>query len=266
MLPACRSLDCVTVFAATVADGAAVRRLAEGFDPVDAYSRAQPQATFAAGPLRIGVLQPEDREFCGNAMVAQLYDQAILQVERLGHRTVEFDYAPFRKTAALLYDGPWVAERLAAFEGLGVGLDDVDPAVAGIIEQGRKYSAVDAMRGHYRLAGLARAAAATWAVVDALLLPTTPTTFTVEAMQDDPVRLNSQLGHYTNFFNLMGLAGIAVPAGFGADGLPGGVTLAAPAFHDDALVPLAAAMHHAAACGSGVDLCAKVPGPEPVPA
>jgi len=266
MLPACRSLDCITIFAISVADGAKIRRVAEGFDPEDAFSVPAPQRSFASEVLRVGVLKPEDREFYGNAQVAQLYDQAMARVEALGHRLVEFDYAPFRETAALLYDGPWVAERLAAFAGLGVAWDDVDPAVAGIISHGQDYSAVDAMRGQYRLAELKRAAEATWAKADVLLLPTTPTSYTVAAMLADPIRLNSRLGHYTNFFNLMGLAGIAVPAGFGADGLPGGVTLAAPAFLDDALVPLAAALHHAANCGSGIDRAARVPAPDPVPA
>ncbi len=266
MLPACRSLDCITIFAATVADGAAIRRLAEGFDPEDAYSADAPQAAFASDRLRIGVLRPEDREFYGNAEVARLYEQAIARAKELGHTTVEFDYAPFRETAALLYDGPWVAERLAAFEGLGVAWEDVDPAVAGIIAQGRNYSAVDAMRGQYRLVELKRKAEATWATADVLLLPTTPTSFTVEAMLGDPITLNSRMGHYTNFFNLMGLTGIAVPAGFGADGMPGGVTLAAPAFHDDALVPLAEALHHAAGCGTGIARAASLPQPELIPA
>jgi allophanate hydrolase len=264
MLPACRSLDCITVFATTVADGAAVRRLAEGFDSEDAYSVAAVQQRFAGELLRVGVLQAVDREFYGNAEVARLYEEAIARVRALGHHVVEFDYAPFRETAALLYDGPWVAERMAAFDGLGVAWADVDPAVAGIIRHGQDYSAVDAMRGQYRLAELKRAAEATWAVADVLLLPTTPTSFTVEAMLADSITLNSRLGAYTNFFNLMGLTGIAVPAGFGADGMPGGVTLAAPAFHDDALVPLAAALHHAVNCGTGVDRAAAVPAPEPV--
>jgi len=242
LVPACRSLDCVSVFALSVADGAAVRRLIEGYDPADSYARQiAPRALPPAG-LKVGVLAAEDRDFCGNDDNARLYDLAI---ERLGAEPLEIDFAPFREVAALLYQGPWVAERLAAFEDTGLAESDLDPAVRTIVSQARGYSAVDAFRGAYRLEELRAQCAAQWQRMDVLLLPTAPRLYTVAQMLADPIRLNSKLGLYTNFFNLLGLAGIAVPAGFAADGLPFGVTLAAPGGTDEALVPLADRLHRA---------------------
>jgi allophanate hydrolase len=137
----------------------------------------------------------------------------------------------------------------------------MDPSVAAITLGGRDPSAADAFRGQYRLAALRRAADAEWAKADVLLLPSAPTIYTVEAMRADPIALNSRLGTYTNFFNLLGLSGIAVPAGFTENGLPAGVTVAAPGFADEALVPLASALHHAAGCGVGIDRGFAVPPP-----
>lgn len=259
VVPACRSLDCVSIFATTVADGAAVRRLAEGFDTNDPYSVAGHGSTLPDTALRIGVLKPADREFFDDCDTPHLYEAAIRRIEQLGHQAIEIDFAPFRETGALLYDGPWVAERLAAFERFGIALGELDSSVAAVVLQSGRYTAAQAFDGQHRLADLRREAAGQWAKADILLLPTAPATYRVEAMLADPLALNSRLGIYTNFFNLLGLAGIAVPAGFGSDGLPFGITLAAPAFHDDALVPLASAMHHAAASGTGIDRSAVVP-------
>ncbi len=264
VVPACRSVDVVTVFAGSVADGVAVRRVIEGYDAADPFSRT---ATPAPLPprLRLGVLAGAEREFFGNAEVAALYDAAIARAQALGAEILPFDYAPFREAAALLYDGPWVAERLAAIEGfLATNAADIDPTVRAIIQGARGRTAVEAFNGLYRLNEIRQQVAPVWQACDALLLPTAPTTCTVADMLADPVRRNSQFGRYTNFANLMGLAAIAVPAGFGPSGLPAGVTLVGPAFSDDALAPFAAAMHAAAACGMGRDRAAPVP-PAPLP-
>jgi allophanate hydrolase len=261
MVPACRSLDCVSIFAATVEDGAVVRRLIEGFDPGDPYSkRATPGALPSQG-LRVGVLSQADRQFFGDREAERLHAAAIDRAVGLGAIVVEIDYAPFRETAALLYDGPWVAERLAAFESFGVPVESLDPSVAGIMLGGRSVSAADAFRGQYRLAELRRRTEAEWARVDLLLLPTAPTIYRVEEMLADPIALNSRLGTYTNFFNLLGLSAVAVPAGFRSDGLPFGITLAASAFHDEALVPIAAALHHRAGTGAGINRGFNLPTP-----
>jgi allophanate hydrolase len=263
MVPACRSLDCVSIFAATVEDGAIVRRRAEGFDPADPFSRQAEQGALPSEGLRIGVLAPADRQFFGDCEAERLYGAAIERAVSLGGVAVEIDYAPFRETAALLYDGPWVAERLAAFESFGVSADALDPSVAAIMLGGRSVSAADAFRGQYRLAELRRRTEAEWDRIDVLLLPTAPTIYRVDEMLAEPIALNSRLGTYTNFFNLLGLSAIAVPAGFRSDGLPFGITLAAPSFHDEALVPIAAALHQAASSGAGLDRRFELPEPAP---
>ena len=259
VVPACRSLDVVTVFAGTVADGVAVRRVMEGPDAGDPFSRRAEAVGLPPRP-RIGVLTGAEREFYGDAEMEALYDAAIARAEALGATIVPFDYAPFREVAALLYDGPWVAERLAAVEGfLATNAEDFDPTVRGIIAGAQGRTAVEAFRGRYRLEELRQIVAPTWAAVDMLLLPTSPTRCTVAEMRADPVARNSQFGRYTNFANLLGYAAIAVPAGFGPSGLPGGVTLVGPGFTDEALAPFASALHQAAGCGMGRDRGAAVP-------
>lgn len=260
-VPACRSVDVITVFAGTVDEAAEVRRLIEGHDPADPFSRQAQPVTLPVRP-RIGVLTAAEREFYGNTEVAAAYDAACARAEALGATLVPFDYAPFREAAALLYDGPWVAERLAAVEAfLATNADDFEPTVRKIIAGAKGRSAVEAFRGLYRLNELRQQVAPTWEAVDMLLLPTSPTRATVAEMRADPIGRNSQFGLYTNFANLLGYAAIAVPAGFGASGLPVGVQLVGPAFSDEALVPFAGAMHAAAACGMGRDRTAPVPAP-----
>jgi len=269
LVPACRSLDCITVFAACVGDGVAVRRIAEGFDADDIYARRVTPASLPTAP-RFGVLTGADREFFGDTESERLYDAAAARLEALGGTPVPFDYAPLRAIAALLYDGPWVAERLAAVDAFfDANADAFDPSVRAIIDSARHYSAVDAFRGRYRFEALKREAETLFAGLDLLLLPTAPTTYTVAEMRADPVALNSRLGVYTNFANLLGLAALAVPAGFRRDGLPLGVTLVGPGGSDDALAPWADALHRGAACGMGRDRAAPVPDlprpPEPRP-
>ncbi|CAA7616641.1 allophanate hydrolase [Magnetospirillum sp. UT-4] len=241
VVPACRSLDCVTVFAASAGEGAAVRRIAQGFDATDPFSRAEPPRPLPLAGLRVGVPQAAERAFYGDAEAAALYARA---VESLGAALVEIDFAPFREAAILLYGGPWVAERLAALEDfLASNADDFDPTVRKIVEGAGGHSAVDAFRGRYALAALKQRTDAQWRKMDVLLLPTAPTIHKVADVQADPIRLNSQLGHYTNFVNLLDCCAVAVPAGFRADGLPFGVTLVAPAFADDDLARVADNLH-----------------------
>ena len=258
VVPACRSVDVVTVFAATVAEAAEVRRVMEGFDAADPFSRKADPVALPVQP-RIGILTGAERNFFGNAEVEALYDAACARAEALGATLVPFDYAPFREAAALLYDGPWVAERLAAVEEfLTTNADDFDPTVRRIIEGAKGRTAVEAFRGLYRLNALRQQVAPVWEAVDMLLLPTSPTICTVAEMHADPITRNSQFGLYTNFANLMGHAAIAVPAGFGPSGLPAGVTLVGPGFSDAALEPFAAGLHRAAGCGYGRDRAAEV--------
>ena len=260
VVPACRSLDCVSIFAQTAGDALALLHIVQGEDARDPFSRACHAATLPSPGFRFGVLAPQDREFCGDTEAEALYDAAAGVLRGLGGTPVSFDYAPFQAAAALLYGGPFVAERLAAIEAFFEAQPGaMDPVVHGIIAGARNFSAADAFLGTYRLRALAQEAAQQWRAMDVMLLPTSPTIFRVADVQADPVRLNSLLGTYTNFVNLLDYAAIAVPAGFRANGLPAGVTLVGPAFTDDALARLGARLHAAIACGSGLQRDAALP-------
>ena len=244
VVPACRSLDCVSIFAATPADAERVWDVAQGVDPDDPYSRAPAPGAGAApwlhGRFRLGVPRDEDLVFFGDRESPALYQAAIARLEAIGATPVPIDFTPFREAAALLYAGPWVAERHAAVgEFVEAHPGAVDPVVAAIIRGAASYSAADAYRGLYRLEELKRAAAAQWERIDLMVLPTAGTIYTKAAVAAEPVLLNTNLGYYTNFVNLMDLAAIAVPAGFRSDGLPFGVSLVGRPFSDAALLALA---------------------------
>ena len=266
VVPACRSLDCVSIFAGSCHDAQAVLDVAAEFDAADPYSRLRPKigATLPEA-FRIGVLPPAQREFFGDTEAAELYEQAIARLRDCGGEPVEFDYTPFAQAAALLYAGPWVAERRAALgEFFDRHRDGVHPVVREIIAGAAKYDAVAAFDGQYRLQALSQIVREIWRKLDVLFLPTTGTTYRIEAMLLDPIRLNSHLGHYTNFVNLLDLAALALPAGFRpTNGLPFGVTLVGPAFSDDALLGLGARYHRALGGTIGVTQ-ARVAG-QPLP-
>ncbi|WP_448207002.1 allophanate hydrolase [Azospirillum sp. sgz302134] len=260
VLPACRTQDVVSIFAGTAGDALAVLRVMGAYDEADPYSRKAPAAAVepAVWPLgfRFGV--PKDGlEFFGDEAAARLFAEAADRLEALGGTRVAVDFAPFRDAAQLLYSGPWVAERLAAIRPFAEAKpDSIHPVVRGIILGAGTQSAVDAFAGFYKLVELTRRAEAEWATMDVLLLPTTGTTYTIEELLADPVRLNSNLGTYTNFVNLMDLSAIAVPAGFRPKdapkgGLPFGVTLIGRAFADGALAALADRLHRAQALPIG---------------
>ncbi len=244
VVPACRSLDCVSIFTSTPDVALKVLRQAHRFDPQDPYSRVtrtgEGAAPWASGPFRFGVPQEAELQFFGDTEAARLYDQAVRKLHALGGERVEIDYSKFRRAASLLYAGPWVAERLAAIENfIEAHYEDMNPVVRHIIRGGREYSAVDAFRGEYQLRELCRQAESEWNKVDILALPTTGTIFTHEEVAAEPVKRNSDLGYYTNFVNLMDLAAVAVPAGLRPNGLPFGISLIGPAHSDEALLGLA---------------------------
>jgi allophanate hydrolase len=239
VVPACRSLDCVSVFTRHCADAAAVWRVIDGFDPADPMSRVRP-ATIGTAPFRrVGVPARRDLEFFGDAEAERLFRAAVVRLPSLGLEAVEIDFAPFRETAALLYQGPWVAERWAALQSFHAQHAEAFlPVTRGIIEGGARLTAADAFAGQYRLAELTRRAAAEWEKMDVLLVPTAPRPYTLAEIEADPVWHNSRLGTYTNFVNLLDLAALAVPAGFRADKLPHGVTFIAPAWSEPRLLAL----------------------------
>jgi allophanate hydrolase len=270
LVPACRSLDCVSVFSLTCADSAAVASVAAGYDATDPFSRAASPAACSAFPaaFRFGVPRPEQLEFFGDAEAARLFAEAAERLRALGGAQVEIDFAPFAETAALLYSGPWVAERLAAITPfVDEHPDALHPVTAAIIGGARKLSAVDAFRGLYRLEELRRAASSVWESMDVLLLPTTPTIYTHAQVAAEPLLLNTRLGTYTNFVNLLDLCGVAVPAGFRGDGLPLGITLLGPAFADSAVLDLGGRLHaRLGGClgGTATDLATLLAGNAPL--
>ncbi|KPF83332.1 allophanate hydrolase [alpha proteobacterium AAP38] len=244
LVPACRSQDCITVLSHDVADGDLVRRVAEGFDASDPFSRPPQTRPLRLSGFRFGVLTGTEKAFLGDDAAEALYDASVERLMSLGGTAVPFDYKPLRECAHLLYGGPWVAERLAAIEEFFEGqADAMDPTVRAIIAGAEGKTAVEAFVGQYSLAFYTQEIARIWSDLDLLLLPTTPTIYSVADMLADPVRLNSNLGLYTNFVNLLDCAAVAVPAGFRPNGLPFGVTLIGPAFTDHGLAVLASRLH-----------------------
>ncbi len=234
VVPACRSLDCVSIFARTVEDAAAVLAVAQDYDSADPFSR-RPVSVTARKPTRYGV--PTKLEFFGDSEYERLYRAEIERLRKSGATIVSFDLEPFLEAARLLYGGPYVAERFAAVgEFAKANADGMDQTVAKIILGAEKYTAAEAYAASYRLASLKQETEPLWTQFDQMLLPTAPTTYTIEEVNADPIRLNAHLGYYTNFVNLMDLSAVAVPAGFTSQGLPFGVTLIAPAFHEASLL------------------------------
>ncbi len=249
VVPACRSLDCVSIFSLTVEDALLVLNAASGFDAADPYSKAATPAPapHAAAHVHVGVPRPEQLHFFNDGRAMRAFDLALRTLASLGAELVEIDYSPFAETARLLYEGPWVAERLAAIKPFfETCADALHPVTREVIEGGARFSAVEAFEAQYRLQALKRLCEAQWQHMDMLVVPTAPTVYTVDEIAADPLRLNANLGHYTNFVNLLDLAAIAIPAGFREDRLPTGITLIAPALDDLTLAHWGSRFHRAA--------------------
>lgn len=247
MLPACRTLDTVSVLSLSAEDAARVCRVSEGYDAAAPYSRkpdCAPHSRLAGQAFRFGVPQTSQLQFFGDSTYETLFEAAAVQLERLGGRRVRIDFAPFQSVAELLYGGPWVAERFIVVESLLARRPEaLHPVTRQIIAAGARPSAADAFRAQYELQRLRRETENSWQQLDVLLTPTAPTHYRIAEVLADPIRLNTRLGHYTNFVNLLDLAAVAVPAGFTDSGLPFGVTLVGPAWSDYALLELAAQLH-----------------------
>ena len=243
VVPACRSLDCVSVFSKTATQALSILETMQGYDPADPFSRrAAPPAralprSFAG--LRFGVPREDQLQFFGNPETPQLFQDTLFRLEKLGASRVTVDFGPFLETARLLYEGPWVAERYVAIrEFIERNPRALHPVTAAIIGGAKRFSANDAFAGYYRLKELQRRTAPVWDEIDILVTPTAGTIYRVDELEAEPVKLNANLGYYTNFMNLLDLAAIALPAGFQRDGLPFGVTFVAPAFNDEVLCSL----------------------------
>jgi allophanate hydrolase len=252
LLPACRSLDCVSVFTETCSDAARVLSVICGPDAKDPYSReAKPgegATPWAASKFKFGVPAEECLEFFGDEQAKASYEEAVLALTQLGGEKIRFDYEIFHSAANLLYSGPWVAERLAAIQEFAEAhADAMDPTVAQIITGAQRFSAVNAFEAEYKLKEIRRKADAVFTDIDLLLLPTAPTIYTIAQVKAAPLELNTNLGYYTNFVNLLDMAVVAIPARQRKDELPFGVSLIGKAFTDEGLLAIADHLHRALA-------------------
>ena len=247
VIPACRSLDVVSIFALTAADAASVLAVAQGPDGKDAYARTMaPIGAHAgtAGQFHFGVPREQDLAFDGNAEGLPQFRAAVDRLVALGGIPVEVDLRPFLAVATLLYEGPWVAERYAAIRPfIEARPEALHPVTRAITTKGMQFSAPDTFAALYKLKDLELQTRAVWDGIDVLLTPTAGAAYTVAQVEADPIQLNSNLGYYTNFVNLLDLSAIAVPSGFMTNGLPCGVTMIAQSGQDLALLCLAAKLH-----------------------
>lgn len=242
VVPACKSLDCVSVFALNASDAQRVFRIAASFDSSDPYSRKcpvdldTPSAVYREG-MSFGVPAPEQLEFFGDQDYLDLYLKSLDRLESLGFKRKVIDFGPFLAAARLLYEGPWVAERYWAIrELMENAADSLHPTTRAIIEKGIEGTAVDAFDAAYKLQAFRQITQPLWDDIDFLAIPTAGTHYTIAEVEANPIQLNSNLGYYTNFMNLLDLSAIAVPTGFTSKQLPFGITLAAPAFQDEKLL------------------------------
>lgn len=246
LVPACRSLDCISLFTYNTDDANTALAVAEGFDPRDGYSRHNPfgnqarQYGLRQGPLTVGVIPPSQLKFFGDEHYAQAYHETLQKLADAGFEFKDIDYAPFDEIAKLLYEGPWVSERYIAAQPLiDTTPEAVFPVVREIIAPGGKPPATDYFKAQYRIKDLQQVCLAQLAEVDCLLTPTAGRHFTIEEMLAEPIKRNSELGYYTNFMNLIDLASIAVPTQFTQQGMPFGITLVGPTFSDRMLLSIA---------------------------
>jgi len=244
VVPACRSFDTVSVLALTVEDALAVMDVAARFDPADPSARQEDQDAAPPSPerhFRFGVPRRHQLEFFGDAQSKRLFAEAVIALEAIGGSAREIDFEPLREVGKSLYDGPWVAERLDATEALlQRDPEAILPVTRSILETGRRFGALDAFRAMYRLAAERRACEPLWDEISVLAVPTTGTAYTVDQVKAEPLRLNANLGYYTNFVNLLDLAALALPTGFRSDGVPFGISLIGPAFSDRRLAAVGA--------------------------
>ena len=269
VVPACRTLDCVSVFALTVDDATAMLSVVAGGDGSEAST--QPRLPDRAGPMpqamRLGVPLAGQRLFFGDRASEALYEASLAQFAKLGAKIVEIDIEPFYAAARLLYEGPWVAERYLTIRALIASLpESILPVTRQIILAGAHGTAADAFAAFYQLDDLRRVRDHTFRSIDAMVLPTAPTIYSVAQVQADPIALNSRLGTYTNFVNLLDMCGLAVPAAMRPEGTPFGVTVLGPSHDDVALAALARAFHAATKLPLGALNYPQPPLPEGAPA
>ncbi|MEC3953609.1 allophanate hydrolase [Nocardia sp. CDC153] len=240
LVPACKSLDCLTLMATTVADLDLVFDIVAGVDTDDPWSRER-GPRHRGGRLRIGLPEAAELEFFGDEVFRAGHMNVRDGLARRGFDCVPTTLTPFLAAGELLYQGPWVAERLVEFESfLAARPDSILPVIREILTGGFRFTAVDVFRAQQRLQELKAQVARLWTDFDVVVVPTIGTTFTVAQVQGDPIATNTRLGHYTHFGNLLDLTAISVPMGTAADGRPLAVMVFGPALADDTVLAAAA--------------------------
>jgi allophanate hydrolase len=246
LVPACRTLDCISVFSLTVDDAMTALSVMAGPDGADPFSRNRPLTEVTAFPanLRLGIPRNGQLIFFGDKAAEKAYGEALKRWTALGATLVEFDLEPFYETARLLYEGPWVAERYLVIRNLlASSPDSIHPVTREITAAGARLTAADTFAALYRLQALRRTADRAFTNLDAIVLPTAPTAYSTAQVLANPIELNSRLGTYTNFVNLLDLCGLALPAAMRPDGIPFGITLLAPAGRDAELASIGRVFH-----------------------
>jgi allophanate hydrolase len=237
VVPACRTLDSVSIFALTADEAAQIASVAQAYDEEDAYSRAAPETrrSHFNSRFRFGVPRTEQLEFFGNTDAKALFARSVERLKAMGGEAITIDFSDFLETARLLYGGPWVAERYQAIREF----IERQPESLHEVTRNITLAAKNNFGALYRLQEMKRRTEKIWNDIDILVTPTAGTIYKIDEVLADPITLNSNLGYYTNFMNLLDLSAVAVPSGFLGNGLPFGISFGAPAFSDDALLDFA---------------------------
>lgn len=248
IVDACKTIDCISIFALTADDTLKVMQVAKGYVPDDPFSRDEAphvlKSYYTGQAFRFGVPRANQRSFFGNAEAEIRFDQAVERLIAMGGTGIEIDYELFLEANQLLFNGPWLAERYASVGAfIEAHPQQVLPITREIILAGKALTAADAFAGFYRLAALKRAVRSLWEQIDVLVVPTTGTAYRIDEVESNPLELNANLGYYTNFVNLLDLAALAVPNGFQSNGMPAGVTLIAPPYSETYLTGIGSAFH-----------------------
>ena len=233
LVPACRSIDCISIFALTVRDAYEIFCLINEFDSEDCFARHDREQVIKPSSFTFGIPSFGQLDFFGDTHTPVLFKAAEELLKKIGGTLVSVDMSPFFEVQKLLYDGPWLAERYGSIKNILINhADSVHPVVRSIVSAGADIKADSCFNAFYNLKSQIRKSEEVWDQVDILLLPTAATIFSVDDILHDPIYKNSVLGRYTGFVNLMDLSAISLPMGFRPDGLPLGISLIAPALHE----------------------------------
>lgn len=251
LVPACRTLDCIGVLALNVADSALVMSIMEGPDGIDSYARPRPFVgkPQALSSLRVAV--PDERKLSADYEAAFTAFIERLQPQTAGVQTLAFD--TLFEVANLLYYGPWVAERVVGARSIYEQQPEaLLPVIQQVLDVHQRFNAADTFAAQYKLQDLKQKAEKIWDMVDVLCVPSAPRHPSIAEVQADPIAVNSEMGTYTNFVNLLGWSAIAIPASQLPNGLPFGITLIAPAWREPDLVRWAQQLHAQTGLTAGV--------------